>query len=209
MTISIVVADDHPIVRDGLRALFSTVPDLDLVGEAGDAEAAVREVVLLRPDVLLLDVHMPGGTGLSALPRIRAAAPGTRVLLLTMDDDADTVARALGLGVDGYLVKGADQEEITRAVRAVHDGQLILGRTVRPAAFGPAAAPFPTLAAREREILDLVAAGHANAVIAQRLHLSPKTVANYLTSVFAKLGVTDRGQAIVAARDAGLGRPSS
>ncbi|MPQ96446.1 response regulator [Modestobacter sp. I12A-02628] len=202
----VVVVDDHPIVRDGLRALFGTVADIDVVGEAADAEGALREVTLLRPDVLLLDVHMPGGTGLAALPRLRAAGPETRVLLLTMDDDAETVAQAVAGGVDGYLVKGAGQDEITRAVRSVHDGQLVLGRTVRPRALTPVAAPFPQLAAREREILDLVAAGLGNPVIAERLHLSPKTVANYLTSVFAKLGVTDRGQAIVTARDAGLGR---
>jgi DNA-binding NarL/FixJ family response regulator len=153
-------------------------------------------------------VHLPGGTGLAAVPRIRRSAPETRVLLLTMDDDPDTVLQAVELGVDGYLVKGAGQEEILRAVRAVHDGQLILGRSVhrpRPGT-GRSTAPFPQLAAREREMLDLVAAGLSNAGIADRLALSPKTVANYLTSVFAKLGVADRRQAIIAARDAGLGR---
>ena len=209
MNIRIVVVDDHPIVRDGLRALFGTVPDVDLVGEARDADGALREVTLLRPDVLLLDVHLPGATGLEALGRIRRAAPDTRVLLLTMDDDAETVLEAVRLGADGYLVKGASQEEILRAVRAVHDGQMILGPTVNRHLRGlaaPRSDPFPQLAPREREILDLVAAGLSNAAIADRLALSPKTVANYLTSVFAKLAVTDRGQAIVKARDAGLGR---
>jgi DNA-binding NarL/FixJ family response regulator len=208
-TIRIVVVDDHPIVRDGLRALFSTVPDVEVVGEAADADTALREITLLRPDVLLLDVHMPGGTGLEVLPRLRQASPETHVLLLTMDDDAETALEAVQLGADGYLVKGASQDEIMRAVRAVHDGQLILGQAVNRHLRGIGrkdATPFPQLAEREREILGLVAAGLSNAAIAERLFLSPKTVANYLTSVFAKLAVTDRGQAIIKARDAGLGR---
>ena len=204
----IVVVDDHPIVRDGLRALFDTVGDVAVVGEAGDADGALREVTLARPDVVLLDVHLPGG-GLSALAAIRRAAPATAVLMLTMADDAGTVLESLRLGAAGYLVKGANQAEILRAVRAVHDGQLILGQQVDRHVRGPsagAAEPFPGLAARERQILDLVAAGLGNAEIADRLALSPKTVANYLTSVFAKLAVTDRSHAIVKARDAGLGR---
>jgi DNA-binding NarL/FixJ family response regulator len=208
--IRVVVVDDHPIVRDGLRALFDSVADVEVAGEAADAEGALREVTVLRPDVLLLDIHMPGETGLEVLTRIRRASPETHVLLLTMDDDADTVLDAVRLGADGYLVKGASQPEIMRAVRAVHDGQMILGpsvnRHLRELPRREAAAPFPELAAREREILDLVAAGLSNAAIAERLFLSPKTVANYLTSVFAKLAVTDRGQAIIRARDAGLGR---
>jgi DNA-binding NarL/FixJ family response regulator len=206
--IRIVVVDDHPIVRDGLRALFDTVDDVELVGEAGDADGALREVTLARPDVVLLDVHLPGG-GLAALAGIGRAAPTTAVLMLTMADDAETVLESLRLGAAGYLVKGANQAEILRAVRAVHDGQLILGQQVDRHVRGPSAAagePFPGLAARERQILDLVAAGLGNAAIADRLALSPKTVANYLTSVFAKLAVTDRSQAIVKARDAGLGR---
>jgi DNA-binding NarL/FixJ family response regulator len=208
--IRVVVVDDHPIVRDGLRALFDSVPDVDVAGEAADADGALREVTVLRPDVLLLDIHMPGATGLDVLTRIRRASPETHVLLLTMDDDADTVLDAVRLGADGYLVKGASQAEILRAVRAVHDGQMILGpsvnRHLRELPPREVVAPFPELAAREREILDLVATGLSNAAIAERLFLSPKTVANYLTSVFAKLAVTDRGQAIIRARDAGLGR---
>jgi DNA-binding NarL/FixJ family response regulator len=209
VSIRVVVVDDHPIVRDGLRALFGTVPDVEVVGEAQDTRGALREVTLARPDVVLLDVHLPDGTGLDVLASVRRASPETRVLLLTMDDDAETVLEAVRLGADGYLVKGAGQEEILRAVRAVHDGQMILGPTVNRHLRGLRAShsdPFPQLAAREREILDLVAAGLSNGVIADQLALSPKTVANYLTSVFAKLAVTDRSQAIVKARDAGLGR---
>jgi DNA-binding NarL/FixJ family response regulator len=207
--VRIVVVDDHPIVRDGLRALFDTVDDVELVGEAADADGALREVTLARPDVVLLDVHLPGG-GLTALAGIRRASPATAALMLTMADDAETVLESLRLGAAGYLVKGANQAEILRAVRAVHDGQLILGQQVDRHVRGLSAAgtggPFHELAARERQILDLVAAGLGNAAIADRLALSPKTVANYLTSVFAKLAVSDRSQAIVKARDAGLGR---
>ena len=209
-SIRVVIVDDHPIVRDGLRALFESVADVEVAGEAADAEGALREVTVLRPDVLMLDIHMPGATGLDVLTRIRRASPETHVLLLTMDDDADTVLDAVRLGADGYLVKGASQAEIMRAVRAVHDGQMILGpsvnRHLRELPRRETEVPFPELAAREREILDLVAAGLSNGAIAERLFLSPKTVANYLTSVFAKLAVPDRGQAIIRARDAGLGR---
>jgi DNA-binding NarL/FixJ family response regulator len=206
-TIRIVVVDDHPIVRDGLRALFSTVADLHVVGEAADADGALREVTLLRPDVLLLDVHMPGDTGLEALPRLRRAAPETRVLLLTMDNDAATALRAVQLGADGYLVKGASQEQILRAVRAVHDGEMILGQAVNRSLrrYTGDTTPFPELADREREILDLVARGLTNPAIAERLVLSEKTVRNHVSNVFAKLHVTGRAEAVARARDAGLG----
>ena len=205
----IVVVDDHPIVREGLQALFDTVPDIDVVAEAADAATALREVTLTRPDVVLLDVHLPGPSGLEVMISLRRASPRTRIVLLTMDDDADTVVTAVRLGADGYLVKGARQAEILRAVRAVHDGQMILGpgldRHVR-ALTAPAAAPFPQLTSRERQILDLLAGGLSTATIADRLKLAPKTVANSLTSVFTKLAVRDRTHAVIVAREAGLGR---
>jgi DNA-binding NarL/FixJ family response regulator len=198
--IRVVLADDHPVVRGGLRALLESLPAYEVVGEAVDGDAAVREVQLTRPDVVLMDVQMPGVDGLEATRRIRAATPDVAVLVLTMFDDDDTVFAAMKAGAQGYLLKGAEQGEIDRAIRAVVAGEAI---------FGPGVAddvPFPELTDREREVLDLVAGGHRNAAIAEELFLSPKTVANHISSIFAKLAVADRSAAIVRARDEGMGR---
>ena len=211
--IRVVLADDHPVVRGGLRALLESLPAYEVVAEAVDGEGAVREVQLTRPDVVLMDVQMPGVDGLEATRRIRAATPDVAVLVLTMFDDDDTVFAAMKAGAQGYLLKGAEQGEIDRAIRAVVAGEAIFGpgvaaRVLRHFAEPPAApdVPFPQLTDREREVLDLVAAGRRNAVIAEELFLSPKTVANHISSIFAKLAVADRSAAIVRARDEGLGR---
>ncbi len=207
------LADDHPVVRNGLRALIATIDGLDVVGEAADGEGAVREVQLQHPDVALLDVRMPGLDGVEATRRIRASTPGTAVLMLTMYDDDATVFTAMQAGARGYLLKGAEQEEIIGAIRAVAAGQVIFGPGIAGRVLGyfsapPVAAtdPFPELTSREREILDLLASGLRTAVIAQRLFLSPKTVSNHLTNVFAKLEVADRAEAIIRARERGLGQ---
>ena len=208
--ITVVVVDDHPVVRDGLRALFDTVPDVTLVGEAADAEGAVREVTMAHPDLVLLDIHLPGTSGLEVLARLRTLAPATRVVMLTMHDDAPSLVEAVRAGAHGYLLKGASQQAILAALRAVQDGQTVFGAEVSRHLRGlPGTGHdevFPELAPREREILDLVAAGLGNASIGARLALSPKTVANHLTTIFHKIAVSDRGHAIVKARDAGLGR---
>ena len=212
--IRVVLADDHPVVRGGLRALLESLPTYEVVGEAVDGESAVREVQLTKPDVVLMDVQMPGVDGLEATRRIRAAAPDVAVLVLTMFDDDDTVFAAMKAGAQGYLLKGAEQGEIDRAIRAVVAGEAIFGpgvaaRVLRHFADPPAVpddVPFPELTDREREVLDLVAAGHRNAAIAEELFLSPKTVANHISSIFAKLAVADRSAAIVRARDEGMGR---
>ena len=209
--IRVVLVDDHPVVLGGLRALLASLPGFEVVGEAMDGEAGVREVVLTRPDVVLMDIRMPGIDGLEATRRIREAVSGVSVLVLTMFDDDDTVFGAMRAGAQGYLLKGADQAEIDRAIRAVVAGEAIFSPGVAQRVLGyfaappPAADPFPNLTTRERDVLDLVAAGVRNQEIAERLFLSPKTVANHISSIFVKLEVADRSAAIVRARQGGLG----
>lgn len=211
--IKVVLADDHPVVRAGLAALLSSLPDVEVVAVAADGRAAVREVLLARPDVAILDLQMPELDGLGATRELARAAPGVAVLVLTMFDDADSVFAAMRAGARGYLVKGAEQDEIGRAIRAVAAGEAIFSpgvaaQVLQFLSHPPAAPadPFPELTGREGQILDLLAAALPNATIAARLGLSPKTVANHLSSIFTKLQVADRASAMVRARDAGLGR---
>lgn len=204
----IVLADDHPVVRSGLRALLDSLGGYEVVAEAASGDAAVAAVVEHRPDVVLLDVKMPDGDGIDATRRIRSAAPETAILILTMFEDRETVQAAMRAGALGYVLKGAEQSDIDRAIRAVAAGEAIFGAEVVQAVVDFTAAPpvpFPDLTVREREVLDLVAAGHRNHAIAGQLFLSPKTVANHVSAIFAKLGVTDRSEAIVRARRAGFG----
>ncbi len=212
--IRIVVADDHPVVRKGLVALLRTIPGLEVVGDAADGEAAVRAVLEHEPDVILMDVRMPGTDGIEATRRIRLQTPGCRVLILTMHDDDATVFTAMKAGAQGYLLKESEQEDIVRAVHGVVAGEAIFGPGVATRVLGYFAAPpelvgpdvpFPELTDRERTILGLLALGQRNAEIAAATFLSPKTVSNHLTSIFAKLQVAGRGEAIVRAREGGLG----
>jgi DNA-binding NarL/FixJ family response regulator len=213
--IRVLIADDHPVVRSGLTALLGTLEDFEVVGEAVDGDSAARETQLLKPDVVLMDVRMPGTDGVEATRRIRAAAPDTAVLILTMHDEDATVFTAMRAGARGYLLKGAGQEEITGAIRAVAAGHAIFGpgiaaRLLDHFAGSPPQAdtadPFPELTPREREILQLLAQGRRTADIAAALHISPKTVSNNLTTIFGKLQVADRTAAIIRAREHGLGR---
>ncbi|GIH71786.1 response regulator [Sphaerimonospora thailandensis] len=212
--IRIVIVDDHPLMREGLRALVSSLPDVEVVGEAGDGEAARRETQLTQPDVVVMDLHMPGANGVDATRAILRTTPGTRVLVLTMFEDDESVFAAMRAGAAGYLVKGAQQDEIVRAIRSVAAGQAIFGPSVarriidffaRAGSASQAAEPFPELTAREREVLDLIATGLANSAIARRLGISPKTVSNHISAIFTKLQVADRAEAIIRARQAGLG----
>jgi DNA-binding NarL/FixJ family response regulator len=209
--IRVVLADDHPAFRAGLRLLLQD-SGLEVVGEAADGPAAVDAGVASRPDVALLDLQMPGLTGVEVTRRLQEVAPETRVLVLTMIEADETVLAAIRAGAWGYLLKGAGQEEIERAVRAVAGGQAVYGSGVaeRVMAFltarsSSAVGPFPQLSEREREVLRLAAEGRPNADIARRLFLSEKTVRNHVSSIFSKLGVTDRASAVARARDAGLG----
>jgi DNA-binding NarL/FixJ family response regulator len=209
MTVRILLVDDHPVVRSGLRLLLGTIDDVEVVGESADGAAAVRDCLLLRPDVVLMDLTMPVMGGIEATRRIRAAQPEVAVLILTMSDDDATLLTALRAGAGGYLLKEAGQEDIMAAIRAVSTGQTVLGVGLaqRMLAAGETTPILPELTPREREILTLVADGLRTAAIAERLYLSPKTVSNNLTSIFAKLGVTDRAQAMIIGRQHGLGRP--
>ena len=210
--VRVVIADDHPVVRDGLSALLASVPSLAVAGTASDGREAVRAAVTLRPDVLVMDIQMPGLGGVAATAEIARAAPGVAVLMLTMFDDDDSVFAAMRAGARGYVLKGAQQDEIVRAIHAVAAGQAIFGPGIARRVLGLAAAPpgrsvpFPELTGRERQVLDLIAAGVRNPEIAQRMSIAPKTVANHIAAIFAKLQVPDRNQAIILARDAGLGR---
>lgn len=212
MTIRVLVADDHPIVRDGLRALFASVDDVDLVAEAATGQEAVRMAVVERPDVLIMDLRMPDLDGVAATALIARQAPGVAVLVLSMFDDDDSVFAAMRAGARGYLVKGASQTEILRSIATVAGGGAVFGGAVACRILThftePRTAPadaFPQLTARERDVLDLIAAGLSNTEISTRLALAPKTVGNHISAIFTKLQVSTRSQAIVQARDAGLG----
>jgi DNA-binding NarL/FixJ family response regulator len=207
--IRVLVADDHPIVRDGLRALFDELPDLVLVGEAATGREAIRAAVTERPDVVIMDLAMPDVDGFTATAEIGRVAPEVAVLVLTMTDDDLTLGRAVRAGAKGYLLKGATKDEILRAVTAVAAGEAIFGPTVARRLLGQLAAPrdpFPQLTPREREVLDLLATGRSNSLIAGHLGLSLKTVNNLTSSIFTKLQVAGRTEAALLARDQGLGQ---
>jgi DNA-binding NarL/FixJ family response regulator len=208
----VVVADDHPVVRDGLSALLGSVPGITVVETAATGREAVRAAVTTAPDVLVLDIQMPDVDGISAAAEIARAAPGVAVLILTMFDDDDSVFAAMRAGARGYLLKGAAQEEIIRAIHAVAAGQAIFSpgiatRVLTYLTHPPHdAEPFPELTHRERDVLNLLAAGLPNATIAAKLGLAAKTISNHTSAIFTKLRVAGRAEAIIRARKAGLGK---
>ena len=214
--IRVLVADDHPVFRRGMRAILGAEPDTELVGEATDGEEAIARAMELRPDVILMDLNMPKVSGIEATRRILEASPNTAILMLTMFEDDDSVFAGMRAGARGYVLKGADGAETLRAIHAVADGEAIFSPTIARRLTGYFATPggdpktsspqaFPNLTEREHEILALIAEGYTNTAIASHLYLSPKTVRNYVSSIFTKLEVSDRSQAIVQAREAGLG----
>jgi DNA-binding NarL/FixJ family response regulator len=208
----VLLADDHPVYLDGLAALLAAVEGLEVVGTAVDGHEAVARAAELAPDVVVMDVRMPGLDGIAATRLIVDADPGVGVVVLTMSEEDETLFAAMRAGARGYLLKGATRAEIVRAVAAVAEGDAIFGPAIarRVGEFlAPRSDPvdvFPELTAREREILDLLAAGRSNPQIAASLYLSGKTVRNVVSAIFTKLQVADRAEAIVRAREAGLGR---
>lgn len=212
--ISILIADDEPAFRSGLRALLKSVDELALVGDAETGGEAIRLAAELQPDIILMDINMPGDNGIEATRRILHASPHIGILILTMFEDDDSVFAAMRAGARGYLLKGALKAEILRAIQTVGGGGVVFGAAIaqRMMRYFAGVKPvessdlFPELTDREREILNLIAEGLNNSDIAQRLTLSSKTVRNHITNIFSKLQVADRAQAIVRARDAGLGK---
>jgi len=209
--IHLLIADDHTLFRDGLRALFGSLPDIDIVGEAADGETAVAMAEERQPDIVLMDIQMPGLNGIEATRRITAASPHIGVIIVTMFEDDDSVFAAMRAGARGYVLKGAGQEEMLRTIRAVARGEALFGPAIaaRLATFfnhrQPANAAFPELTEREIEVLHLLAQGKNNQEIAYRLVITNKTVRNHLSNIFSKLHVADRVQAIIRAREAGMG----
>jgi DNA-binding NarL/FixJ family response regulator/class 3 adenylate cyclase len=216
-TIRILIADDHALFREGLRALFSALPDVEVVGEAAEGATAITQVDALQPDVVLMDINMPGINGIEATRRILSTHPNLGIIMVTMLEDDASVFSAMRAGARGYVLKGAHHDEILQAIRAVAAGQAVFGPAIAARMMnffqglsgtsraGEAAQAFPELTEREREVLTLIAQGVSNKDIADKLVISAKTVSNHITNIFSKLQVADRAQAIIRAREAGLG----
>jgi DNA-binding NarL/FixJ family response regulator len=208
----VLVVDDHPLFRFGLCAALAQREDIEVVGEAAGGHAAIDIANAAKPDVVVMDLHLPDLGGVEATRAITNAEPKVGVLVLTMFDDSESVFNAMRAGARGYLLKGAEPDELVRAVQAVARGEAIFGQSIAAQVLryfnglNASTVSFPELTAREREVLELIAAGRNNTEIAQILSLSGKTVRNHVSIIFSKLRVADRAQAIVRAREAGLGQ---
>lgn len=214
--IRLLIADDHPLFREGVRAALGSSSEIEVVGEAADGRQAVQEARHLRPDVVLMDLSMPKLGGLEAIREITASLEDTKTVVLTMLEDDDSLFAAVQAGARGYVLKGADREEIKRTIVAVAQGDVVFGPGVASRVLGSLKAPsgteklFPQLTDSERAVLELVVEGLGNREIATRLHLGYKTVRNYVSNVLSKLGAADRMQAAGIAREAGMRpRPGS
>jgi DNA-binding NarL/FixJ family response regulator len=207
--ITVLIADDHAMVREGLRALLSSMEGYQLVGTASTGADAIREAVLLKPDLLVLDIGFPDLNGIEVVRRLTRAAPTIKILMLTMYDDDESILGAVRAGALGYVLKGADPDDLLRAITAVAAGEAIFGpglaRRALQALSAPREAAFAELTRREREVLELIASGMSNPAIAGKLGLSTNTISNHISSIFSKLQVGSRAEAIVRARSAGLG----
>ena len=215
--IRVLVVDDHTLFREGMCAIFENVPDIEVIGEASNGHEAVKQVNALSPDIVLMDISMPDLNGIEATEQVLARKPDTGIIMLTMVENNDSLFAAMRAGARGYILKGAEKVEVLKTIRSVANGEAIFGPAIatRLTSFfqsfqqeaQPAedALPFPDLTSREREVLELLTAGKNNHDIAVQLHISVKTVSNHISNVFNKLQVADRVQAIVKARDAGIG----
>ncbi len=209
----VLIADDHPLFRKGMRVLVESLLDMEVVGEAATGEEAIALAASLAPDVILMDLQMPGGSGLAATRAILNASPHIRILMVTFSEDNESVFTALRHGARGYVLKDAGEGAMAAAIQAVGRGEAIFSPAIATRLMDYFATPhpavprelFPTLTEREREILKLIAQGQSNPDIARQLSLSVKTVHNYVSNIFSKLQVADRAQAIGRAREAGLG----
>ncbi|MBV9258718.1 MAG: response regulator transcription factor [Ktedonobacteraceae bacterium] len=210
--IRLLIADDHAFYREGVRTMLLELPDMEVIGEAANGDETIAQADSLSPDVILMDIKMPGMNGIEATRRILQVSPHIKVLVVTMFEDDDSVFSAMRAGARGYLLKDADQDELVRAVKAVYRGEAIFSPAIAQRMIHyfsalpqtASAIAFPDLTEREREILQRIAQGESNATIAKHLTLSLKTVQNHVSNIFSKLQVADRSQAIVRARDAGL-----
>jgi DNA-binding NarL/FixJ family response regulator len=212
--ITVVLADDHQIVRDGLTALLGALDGFTVVGTAADGREAVDVVLRKRPDVVVMDIQMPQLDGIEATRQVTARLPDTRVVMLTMNEDDDTVLSAIRAGASGYLLKGSGAEEVVGALRAARAGGMVFGASLAARVAGlfvrgtapVQESPFPELTERERDVLERLARGHTNDAIARELYVSNKTVRNAVSSIYAKLHAAGRAEAIIKAREAGFGR---
>jgi DNA-binding NarL/FixJ family response regulator len=208
----VLIADDHPLFRKGMRALLTATAGTEVIGEATTGQEAIELAAALQPDVILMDLQMPGINGIEATRQILHTSPHIRILVVTLFEDDASIFTALRAGARGYILKDAQEEEMLRAIRAVGSGEAIFSPAIATRLMDFFAAPrpaapkeiFPTLTEREREILQMIARGRTNNDIAKELALSSKTVGNYVSNIFSKLQVADRAQAIIRARDAGL-----
>ncbi len=211
--ITVLIVDDHPLIRSGLRTILAPSPDIAVIGEANTGQEAIAQAAALHPDVIVMDIHLPDLSGIEATRRILQTDQQTRIVMLTMLEDDDVIFAAMRAGAIGYILKNADEQQIVRAIHAAADGEALFSpaiarRLLRFFSAGHTQATeivFPELTDREREVLNLIAQGRNNAEIAERLVLSIKTVQNHVSVIFDKLQVADRAQAIVRAREAGLG----
>ncbi len=218
-TIRLLIVDDHTLFREGLQAIFLSVNDIEVVGEADSGEMAIRQAEMLRPHVILMDIQMGDMNGIEASKRILETLPETKIIMLTMLEDSESLFAAMAAGARSYVLKGADKAEVLKIIRSVSGGEILFGAAIAnrvtdyfrnlsavSTAHDISPKPFPDLSERELEVLDRIARGFNNHEIAGQLHVTVKTVSNHISNIFSKLQVADRAQAIIKAREAGLGK---